>query len=581
MAAEPSPYPDPRAFDSLTALLDDVAVRHAGRTILSLRTDEGIQMRWDAAELRRRARVAAWRLRALGLKPGDRVLTWSPSTPHLPAAYFGAMLAGLIVVPLDLRMAAEVVQRIVAKAETDWLLVGTGLDAPDPVAAGLDHVNVRTLDFLIADPPTVPSIDDLPFPPDWEAQLDAWAKPTRATEWEVIYTSGSTGHPKGVVVTHGTFLATLEACTLILPPREHRAVSLLPLSHLFEQAPVLMYGSLLIGADVLYIRSRQPRVIFESLREHQVTTMVVTPQLLELFWSAIMREVGKQGKTKLVERLRRVARHLPYRARRLLFRRIHAQLGGRLDLFVSAGAFLPPEVQSGWEDLGIVVVQGYGATECGPASATSESDHPRANIGRTVPPVRLRLDAVNDEILVAGPTVTPGYWRDPVATAAVIDDDGWYHTGDIGEIDDQGRLHLKGRLRNIIVLPNGFNVFPEDIENVLDESGISQSVVLETSPGRIEAVVLPPGSLPVISASTPAPERPTDAEGVAARSAAIDAVIRAANGRLGINARIDGWRLWPEPDFPRTHTLKIKRDEVRAWVAADAPLPVTEDPARS
>ncbi len=571
----PNAYPDPRDYASLVALLDDVAVRHATRTILSLRTDEGIQAQWTPVELRKRARLAAWRLRGLGLNAGDRVLMWSPSTPTLPAAYFGAMMAGLIVVPLDLRMAPEVLQRIAAKADTRWLIIGTGLDAPDPKAAGLDHLDVRTLDYLAADP----SEDDgdhtrVTFPKDWETTLDAWPKPTRATLWEVIYTSGSTGHPKGVMVTHGTVLSILEACTLILPPREHRAVSLLPLSHLFEQAPVLFYGSVLIGADVLYVRSRQPRVIFESLRDHRVTTMVVTPQLLQLFWSAITREVARQGRQKAFDRLRSVARHLPYPARRLLFRRVHAQLGGRLDLFVVAGAFLPPDVQLAWEDLGIVVVQGYGATECGPAAATDTKDHPTATVGRTVPPVRLRLAPTDQEILVAGPTVMPGYWSDPEATAAVIDADGWYHTGDIGQIDEHGRLHLKGRLRDIIVLPNGFNVYPEDVENILDESGLSQTVVLETRPGRIEAVVLPPGSVPIISASVPAAERPTDAEGVAQMDAEIDAAIKRANARLSMHGRIDGWRLWPEPDFPRTHTLKIKRDAVRAWVHADAPLPI-------
>jgi len=154
--------------------------------------------------------------------------------------------------------------------------------------------------------------------------------------------------------------------------------------------------------------------------------------------------------------------------------------------------------------------------------------------------------------------------------------DGWYHTGDIGRYDERGNLVLSGRKKNIIVLPSGLNVYPEDIENVLQEAGIGQSVVLETTPGRIEAVVLPVGSLPIVSTTQAVPERPTDPEGVARQNGAIAAAIKAANARLSAHSRIDAWRLWPEPDFPRTHTLKIKRDDVRLWVAADGALPVRE-----
>ena len=572
--------PDPRSFDSLLELLDDAAERYAGKRQLALRTDEGLELPWSARELRHRARLVAWRLRALGLQPGDRLLTWSPATPALPAVYFGAMYAGIVVVPLDLRMAPDVLQRIAQSADTRWLAIGTGFDAPDAAAAGLEHLNIRTVEALSADPPHQSATGkdeggiDEPFPVDWEAQLDAWPRPARDTLFEVIYTSGTTGMPKGVMLAHGTLLATLEAIAKILPPRHHRTVSLLPASHLFDQAPVLFYGTM-IGADILYLRSRTPRIIFQALAEHRVTTMVVVPQLLQLFWNGLEREIRRQGKEKLFARSRRIARYLPYWARRLLFRRIHSQLGGQLRLFVSAAAYLPPALQSAWEDLGVIVLQGYGATECGPAAATSEKDHPTGTVGRTIPPVRLKLAEPTNEILVAGPTLFEGYWRDPEATAAVLRD-GWYHTGDVGRFDERGNLVLSGRTKNIIVLPNGLNIYPEDIENVLEEVGLAQAVVLETAPGRIEAVVLSPDAPPMITASNPAPKMPeTDEEREALRRR-IDGLIREANASLGQHQRIDAWQLWPEPDFPRTHTLKIRRSEVHARIAPDAALPVRE-----
>jgi long-chain acyl-CoA synthetase len=566
-------YPDPATFDSLVDLLDDAARRWpADHHILALRTDSGLEDEWSAAELRRRSRLAAWRLHVRGLRAGDRLLTWSPSTPRLPAVYWAAMRLGVILVPLDLRMAPSVLQRIAGRADTSWLAIGTGgQDAPDPVAAGLDRLTLLPLDELTAEP-------DATFPADWEAQVDAWPRPGRGTLVEVIYTSGTTSAPKGVMLTHGNLLSTLEVCQVLLPPRPHRAVSLLPLSHLFEQAPVLFYGTM-IGARIVYVRSRNPRVIFESLRELKVTTMVVTPQLLEIFWTGIMREVERQGKTRTVARARAIARRLPYRARRLIFRSLHRQLGGELGLFVVAGAYLPPELQLAWEDLGVIVQQGYGSTEAGPASANTEADHPTLCVGRTIPPVQLRLDADDHEILIAGPTVSQGYWQDAEATAAAFTPDGWYHTGDIGRIDEHGRLVLSGRKKNIIVLPNGLNVFPEDIENVLQDHGLNQAVVLETAPGRIEAVVMPPGTMPLLAPGRGGQEARDEAQDAAVR-AEIERIIREANRSLSSHQKLDGWRLWPEPDFPRTHTLKIQRDKVREWAAADVPLAVREDGAR-
>ena len=572
--------PDPRTFDSLLDLLDDASTRWAGRRQFALRTDEGLSLPWSAADLQRHSKLVAWRLRELGLKPGDRLLTWSPATPALPAVYFGAMRAGLIVVPLDLRMSPETLQRLAEKSEAHWLAIGTGFDAPDAQAAGLDHLNIRTVEALAAEPPHERAdhsdeggIDD-PFPHDWEAQVDSWPRPDRDTLFEVIYTSGTTGLPKGVMLTHGQILSTLEAISQILPPRLHRTVSLLPASHLFDQAPILFFG-MSIGADILYLRSRTPRVIFKALAEHQVTTMVVVPQLLQLFWSGLTREIEHRGQTRTFERAMRIARFLPYWARRLLFRRIHGQLGGRLNLFVSAAAYLPPALQEQWERLGIIVLQGYGATEYGPGAATRTSDHPTGTVGKTTPPVDLRLDEKTNEIMVRGPTLFSGYWHDQAATDQVIVD-GWYRTGDSGRYDERGNLVLSGRTKNIIVLPNGLNVYPEDIENALEQVGLAHTVVLETAPGRIEAVVLNPDAPPVISATSPAPNAPASPDEEAALKKRIDGLVKQANATLGQHQRIDGWRLWPEPDFPRTHTLKIKRGPVREWAGASDTLPVQD-----
>ena len=225
----------------------------------------------------------------MGSSPGDRLLTWSPSTPELPATYFGAMRAGLILVPLDLRMSPDAVEGIVAASGARHLILGHG-----PRRARSARGRSRPLpDDDRGRPRRRPGRD---LPADWEAQLDGVAaRPPPTDVFELVFTSGTTGTPKGVMLAHDNVVASIETFHRIVPQMEHRIVSLLPLSHLLEQAVGLFYA-LSVGADILYVRSRNPRVIFDALRDHRVTSMVVVPQVLDLFWSAIEREVAKRGR---------------------------------------------------------------------------------------------------------------------------------------------------------------------------------------------------------------------------------------------------------------------------------------------
>ncbi len=535
---------------TLIDLLETAVARYGDRPALGVRHDDGSTTTWTYRDLDRRSRIAAWRLRALDLEPGDRILTWSPSTPELPAAYFGAMHARLVIVPLDLRMSSDAIDTIVRASGARHLVLGTGRDAPDPQEAGLADFPTTTVDALTAEP----AEDDPVFPTDWEARQAAWKRPTADELFELVFTSGTTGTPKGVRLAHDNVVASIESFHRIVPPMEHRIVSLLPLSHLLEQA-VTLYYALDVGADVLYVRSRNPRVIFDALRDHRVTSMVVVPQVLDLFWSAIEREIAKRGRTAMVERLRGIARHLPFAIRRLLFRSIHQQLGGHFRLFLSSGAFLPPALQQAWEDIGVTILQGYGTTETGTGACGTLADHEPGTVGRVPEGIEMRI-ASDGEIQFRGRPVFKGYWNAPELTAQAFTEDGWYKTGDLGRYDDAGRLILSGRIKDMIVLPNGFNVYPEDIENALRIADLRDAVVVETAPGRIEAVVLA-----------------LEGEDAAATKSRVEMAVKAANATLGPNQRIAGWRQWPDADYPRTHTLKIKRDPIRKWAATGTPLP--------
>jgi long-chain acyl-CoA synthetase len=420
------------------------------------------------------------------------------------------------------------------------------------------------VDDLAAEP-------DASFPDDWPAQQAAWDRPTPEDIFQLVFTSGTTGTPKGVMLSHGGICSTIAGIHTVIPPIQHRITSILPLSHLYEQAVGTFYP-LDVGADILHVRSRMPRIIVEAIREHRTTSMITVPALLDVFWSSLEREVAKRGQKASFDRARRIAPFLPFALRRRLFRRLLEQsLGADFRLFVSIGAYLPPALQVAWESLGITVIQGYGSTETAFGAANTPRDRGLGTVGRTVPPFEIRISP-EGEVLFRGPSLFKGYWNDPEATAAVFDAEGWYHTGDAGHFDRAGRLVLSGRTRDMIVLPNGFNVFPEDIENELRNAGIRNSVVLQTAPGRIEAIVLA-SDVPQLAGSQAAspkeraPGAATGEDGLdAAARARVDAAVKAANAVLGINQRIDGWRLWPEDDFPRTHTMKVKRSLVKEWV---------------
>ncbi|MGZ3585730.1 MAG: AMP-binding protein [Candidatus Limnocylindrales bacterium] len=567
-------FPDPTSYVSLLDLAERSSAAHPTATMLALARDDGTTEEWTGQDVDRRARAAAWRIRALGMQPGDRLLAWSPPGPSMPALYLGALRARVLLVPLDLRMSPETIQRIVGLADSAWLALGTGRDAPDPREVDIGAVQLRTMDWFTAEPGEAHDPADVPFPSDWQAQLEGWPRPTRESDFIIIFTSGTTGNPKGAVISNGNVLGTIEAADRVIPHQVHRIVSLLPLSHLFGVVE-LFYG-LHGGAPILYVRSRNPRVIFEAIRHHRVTTMVVVPQVLDLFWTALAREVDRRRQRAAFDRLRAVARHLPYGLRRGLFKSVHAQLGGGLNLFLCAAAFLPPELQQDWEDLGVVVMQGYGSSECGFATANNPGEHVPGTVGRPMPPVRVRLDPTSGEIQVAGPTVFKGYWRNQEATRAAFTSDGWYRSGDVGHWDERGCLVLSGRIKDMIALPSGLKVYPEDIENALRIAGLRDTVVLETKPGRIEAVVVPPDQ-PVLPQGGAIPQaQPRTAEEATAMHERIDEAVKAANATLGIHQRVVAWRLWPDADFPRTHTLKVKRELVRGWIAADNPIAVRE-----
>lgn len=520
----------------------DKAVRAYGPRPALRNAGEGPNWSWTYAELQEQtARLAAW-LRTQGVRPGARVILWAPNSPWWVAAYFATLRLGGLVVPLDVRSTPEFVARVAA--QTAPVLGLLGHDTPP----GWETTRPSALLESLADLPPVPAP---PLPPELGPASPA----------VIAYTSGTTGEPKGVILTHDNILADVAGVRAVAPRYPaYRLLSVLPLSHMLEEVVGLLVP-LLLGATITYTASRQSTVLFRIIQAQQITTLLLVPEALDLIMRAIEQKVAAQGKTALWGRMQTLAGRLPPWGRRLLFRQVHQQLGGHLDFLMCGGAFLTPELNRKWDLLGVPVLQGYGTTEAAPVvTLEPAADRNPAAVGKPIQGVQLRI-AADGEILVRGPNITPGYWQNPEATAAAFADD-WYKTGDLGELDDRGFLHLKGRKSERIVLASGQKVYPDDIEQML-----------RTVPGVTDAAVvgMPTPHGPVVHAVV-IPATP---------EASVAALVRQANARLGSHQQIQGYSTWPEADFPRTALRKVRRHLVLAAVREmqPAPAPASARPA--
>ena len=504
---------------TIDRFLQDAARRFDDRAALSFKP--GFRyLHWSYREVWEGAGRVAALLQQRGVAKGDRVIIWGPNSPHWVLAYFGMIRAGAIVVPLDMRSTPEFAEQIRSRTEPAAAFVSR-LTPPAHETMGLPEIYFEELEeqsYPLGEPRPVPLAgDDLA---------------------EIMFTSGTTGDAKGVMLTHRNLLSNLESVLQVIPGDPSlRLLSLLPLSHMFEQMGSL-FSALSFGANITFATSRQPAVLLKLMQERKITMMLLVPQALDLFMKGIEREVANRGKERVWELSRKLARHLPVALRRRVFSQIHARFGGSLRTIVSGGAALEQTLGEKWNLVGISVLQGYGATEASPVISTHSLEDPRFDsVGRPVPGVDVRI-ADDGEIQVRGPNITQGYWKAPEQTARAFDGE-WYKTGDLGYLDAEGYLHIQGRKKDMIVLADGRNVYPEDVEEVLkgDPAVTDATVIgLEGDGGpQVHAVFLL--------------EEPDDAGAIVAR----------ANQRLGDHQRIRGFTVWPEADFPRTHTLKVKK----------------------
>jgi len=482
--------------------------------------------KWSYSRLRNAAFQFARELERRQIAKGDRVLFWAESSPEWVAAFFGCLLRGAIAVPLDIESSADFVIRVQDQVAAKLLLYGGGIkcDRLETPKLSLDRLSDEISDHSTE--PVSPS--DI-----------------RSTDVaEIIFTSGTTADPKGVCLTHKNILANINPLEPQIQPylkyerifHPVRFLNLLPLSHVFGQFMGILVPSLL-GGEVYFQDSLNPSEIISTVRKNRISVIVSVPRVLDSLRYKIERDYEARGKAELLQRKLQVAENVHFLKRWWMFRRVHSQFGWKFWSLLSGGAALSAETEAFWRRMGFAVVQGYGMTE---AAALVTVNHPfnlsRRSIGKTLPGHEVRLDE-HGEILIRGDNISPGYWGD---RRTLTSDDGWLRTGDVGELDDQGNLYFKSRQKDVIVTGAGTNIYPDDLEAALNsQPDVRDSVVL--------GIDGPRGTEPMAV--------------LLLRDEKADAatIVKKANDALNPYQQIRRWSIWPEEDFPRTTTQKIRK----------------------
>jgi len=450
------------------------AADHHASSVALLSKKNGTYLPMVFEELASRVKNAAAALQALGVNQGDVVALLSENRPEWVVADLAIMTVGAVVVPLHLTLAPRAMRNILEHCQAKVLLV-SNTELSDK--ASWDSKSVFLLDELLHNP------SGKPFE---KVQLGAQDICT------IIYTSGTTGQPKGVPLTHENILSNVREVTGLIPLKKGDVfLSFLPLSHVFERMAGY-YIPLLTGATIAY--AENIKQLSHNLQEVKPTVLIAVPRIFEKFHDAIWDSVKKSGfkKKLLALALRQRKGTLGYAlAHRLVFGAIVKKFGGRLRLAVCGGASLNPNLLKFFSKIGLTILEGYGLTETSPVIATNTEPAIKfGTVGKPLPNVEVFLNK-EKEILVKGESVFKGYYKNQQATAAAFND-GWVLTGDLGFMDAEGFLTIIGRKKDMFVLSGGKNIWPEPIENILNnDKFISQSMVVGNNQKFVAALIVP------------------------------------------------------------------------------------------
>ena len=510
-------------------------------------------VRWTYPQVAEAAAQVARQLERLGVQKGDRAVLWGDCGEWI-AAFYGCVLRGVVAVPLD-RIASPEFARAVTQQVRARVAFGP--------RENMIHLRQVVGPSLIAFEDFAESIATHPSTPY------TGPPPGRSDVLEILFTSGATAEPKGVVITHGNVLSNLDPLEKgisrylkyerIFHPI--RFLNLVPLSHVFGQfmgmfVPQLLRGTVLLGGPL------KPSEILSTIRRERVSVLVAVPRMIDSLKDHVERDHELRGELESLRAKMETAAELKFLRRWLRFRQIHGRFGWKFWAVVSGGAALDSATEDFWRRLGYVVVQGYGMTE---TTSLISVNHPfgvqRGSIGKTLPGREMKIDE-NGEILVRGDNIASAYWQDG-QMKPVKGEDGWLRTGDLGAVDAAGNLYFKGRKKNVIVTPEGMNVYPQDLEKALRAQPEVRDCIVLPLPRGGNAV---PGAVLLLRE-----QNPDAAE-----------IVNKANQLLAEYQHVRQWFVWPEDDFPRTATLKPKAQTILQvalhHLSGDAPTPSLSHP---
>lgn len=513
--------------------------------------------RWSYQRVARVAYQFGRELESRHISKGDAVLLWCPNSAEWVAAFLGCALCGAIAVPIDDASSYDFARRISTQVRTKLILCPR---ERAPVFDGLTEkyatIDPVDLEATVAHHPS---------------QCFRPAEIQSSDTLEIVFTSGTTAEPKGVVLTHANVVGNLIPIETEMKKylkyerlvHPIRFLNLLPLSHVFGQFLGIFLPPLL-GGTVIFENTFNPTEIIATIRRERVSVLVAVPRMMESLKQKIERDLEDAGASENFAMRFVAAENEHFLRRWWTFRDIRRQFGWKFWAMISGGAALDRETEEFWHRLGYAVVQGYGLTE---TTSLVSLNHPfhtsRGSIGKVLPGREIKL-AEDGEILVRGGGVASGYWSagqlQPIADesgsesgakSADKNDDGWYRTGDLGALDDQGNLFFKGRKKEVIVTPAGMNVYPEDLEAALRrQEEVKDCVVVGLERGGNAE---PCAVLILRDRNSDAKTAESDVSNIVAR----------ANETLAEYQRMRSWFVWPEEDFPRSSTQKPRRNVIR------------------
>ncbi len=529
------------------------------------------------AELRRMAESVGRWIVENEFERGSRLAIMADNDPRWVAAYLGIIAAGCTVVPLDTALHADQLTKLLKDCGSSALFCDTRHAEISREAVGSLNLGLVLLDPERAkDAGDEPWLGNLPElfengPGNFQP-LDSAADDITS----LLYTSGTTADPKGVMLTQANFLGEVEAVLnwVDLGPTD-ALLGVLPMFHVLAQMANLLLP-LVNGSRVVYLETLNTTELLRALRDRNITAFAVVPQFFYLIHERIFQEVAKRGAlTQKVFRaliaVNRSLRKIGINAGPILFKKVHETIGKNMRYLVTGGSRFDPEIASDFHDLGIDVLQAYGLTETTAAVfANSPGDNVIGSVGKPMKGIEAKIVDPQPqeeggipvgEIALRGAVVMKGYWNRPDATAAVLRD-GWFYTGDLGYFDADGNLFLTGRKKEVIVLSNGKNIYPEEVEaHYLKSPYIKELAVLglegKVSEGgdRLHAVIVP-------NFDALRQKKIVNAKEV------IRFDIESLSQQIASTKHIGSYEIWQE-DLPRTTTRKIKRFEVEKRVKSN------------